>query len=248
LLIETPKGARAYLAHPRQSLWASRDGDQGPWRVPVRQDWGPERAFAWARREIENIEFYQEKAAILIASEFQKEINLSRMTLVNCERYTKDGREYWSLCLQQDAPRGGAPWRTAKFAFAADASFALQTMEYALFDDGDGGGTVRGELGYDLYEGTPVLRSYHSATSRPDGSRTTIRADIVDRQFGPIPEDEFTAQKLLNGPVEYQTIPAPVPENETLKRWEWYHWAYSLGALSLVAGLILLPRARRRPT
>ncbi len=242
LMIESPEGSRAYLAHPRQSLWAGRDSDQAAWRVSRRQDWGPEKAFAWVRRELENIEFYQGIAAILGASQFQKEFNLSRMTLVNCERYTKDGREYWSLCLQQDAPRGGAPWRTAKFVFAADASFALQTMEYALFDDGDGGGTVRGELGYDLYEGTPVLRSYHSATSRPDGSRTTIRADIVDRQFGPIPEDEFTAQKLLNGPVEYRTSPAPVPGNETPKRWEWCYVAYAFGAFSLVAGLILLPR------
>ena len=37
----------------------------------------------------------------------------------------------------------------------------------------------------------------------------TVRANIVDRHFGPIPDDEFTAQKLLNGPVEYKTIPAP---------------------------------------
>jgi len=121
-------------------------------------------------------------------------------------------------------------------------------MEYDLFDDGHGGGTVRGEFEYDLHEGTPVLRSYLSATARPDGTRTTIRANIVDRQFGLIPEDEFTAQKLLNGPVEYETIPAPAPGNETPTRWEWHHLAYALGAFSLLAGLILLPRARRRPT
>jgi hypothetical protein len=92
----------------------------------------------------------------------------------------------------------------------------------------------------------PVLRSFHSATTRPDGSRTVVRVNVVDRQFGPIPEEEFTVQKLLTGAVECQTIAVGSPENEASRRWDWYQLPLALGALSLVAGLVLLPGARGR--
>ncbi len=56
------------------------------------------------------------------------------------------------------------------------------------------------ELVYDRHEGIPVLRSVRTATSSPAGARGTFVLEVVDRRFGPIPEEEFDPDRFLDGP------------------------------------------------
>ena len=69
--------------------------------------------------------------------------------------------------------------------------------------------TYQSEFIYDRHEGIPVLRSVHTAIGSPDGSRGTIKLEVVDRRFGPIPEEEFDPDRFLDGPQVTETQPDP---------------------------------------
>ena len=45
-----------------------------------------------------------------------------------------------------------------------------------------------------------MLRSVHTAISSPAGARGTFDLKVVDRRFGPIPEEEFDPDRFLDGP------------------------------------------------
>lgn len=58
----------------------------------------------------------------------------------------------------------------------------------------------------DSHELVPVLMSTRSEDREKDGTATTSTLTVTDRRFGPVPEDEFASERVLEGaPVRYIT-------------------------------------------
>ena len=75
----------------------------------------------------------------------------------------------------------------------------------------------------------------HSCVRRPHGG---------ERNFEPVPEDEFTATRLLgDDPVRHiATAPEPVQVSALLT---WYPLPIALGTVSLAAGAVMATLARK---
>ena len=104
--------------------------------------------------------------------------------------------------------------------------------------------TYQSSFTYDRHEGIPVLRSVQAAFDLPSGSRGTSELKVVERQFGPIPEEEFDPDRFLDGPQVKEAPPeADVDEPSRLRRWYWL--PLPIGALGLVAGAAISIGMRR---
>ena len=96
---------------------------------------------------------------------------------------------------------------------------------------------------YDHPDGRPVLRS--CVTTIPAQHRT-IRLDVEECRFGPIPEAEFALEPFLAslGPGRPNWQPAVEPSTATLLDWYWL--AFVGGGISLAGGSGLALGSRYR--
>jgi hypothetical protein len=70
------------------------------------------------------------------------------------------------------------------------------------------------------------------------GSHWTSELKVVERQFGPISEEDFEPDRFLDGPQMKETQPdLDADESSLLQRWYWL--TFPIGALGLFAGAAL---------
>jgi hypothetical protein len=134
------------------------------------------------------------------------------------------------------------PWRAVTFVLAADDLYAVQSMrsEGTAPDEG----TYQSQFDYDRHEGLPVLRSERTTMSTRGAARETSELKVVERRFGPIPEEEFDPDRFLEGPRV--TVPQPPPftdEPTMLARWYWA--PLPVGAIGLIVGASISLGTRR---
>ena len=113
-----------------------------------------EITFQWACRESDSRDSYYDISAILVAKCFRKHFDPSRVTLVKCDSFHKDGRQYRQFQLEQDQPHASNS-RSALMLVLADDSLALQAMTYTLANERDS--IVESQLEYVGHEGVPAL-------------------------------------------------------------------------------------------
>jgi hypothetical protein len=105
----------------------------------------------------------------------------------------------------------------------------------------------RSATGYDHPDGRPVLRS---RVETNQAQTWTIRLDVDECRFGPIPETEFALEPFLADlqPGEIIRKPGAAPAIATLLGWYWL--AFLAGGISLAggSGLALSSRNRDRQT
>ncbi len=93
-------------------------------------------------------------------------------------------------------------------------------------------------LASNRHDGIPVLRSIDFSFTSPDGPERRSKVTVVERHFGPVAEEEFTPERLLDGPqvhkfVEHVSQP---PNNKSLADWYWV--ALVVGVVCLVGGIL----------
>lgn len=128
-------------------------------------------------------------------------------------------------------------WRVDTCVLAADDLFAIQSER--LEGLGPAKQTAQVDYSYDRYRGIPVLRSQRMTDVTPRRPPKVSEMKVVERQFGPSPEDEFDPDRFLDGPrvAEPRSDPDPDPDPEgppMPRRWFWL--PFPIGALGLIVG------------
>jgi hypothetical protein len=200
LRYRTPYYEEARLSHPRRSIVARRTAEDRTWRVEDESKRTPEQARRRALFLIDILDAagHQDVAPLLTLGDGPP-IQLHRDHVVAAiDRFTEDGRPRVRVRIEDRSPADEeVPWRTTTWVLAADDLYAAQNLRI------EGGGpeaaTYQSAFTYDRQEGIPMLRSKHTTISAPDGSRGTVDLEVVQRHFGPIPEEEFDPDRFLDG-------------------------------------------------
>jgi hypothetical protein len=243
---------RAILAHPDHSLLVGRDlaPETEPWTIMGDAQAEPLQAYRVAMERVESASgdwFFDAThggASLLQYPQQFKEIGLSTdYEVVEFHDATVDGHRLVSLRLRTGPEVKGRDREDVTFVFDADDLFVVRSIHYGepLQDvDSD----LRFE--YDHPDGHPVLRS---AVGTNPARRLTLRWDVEECRFGPIPDSEFALEPFLEslGPGQLDRLPAL--ESSTAALLDWYWMAFVGGGISLTggAGLALASRDLDRP-
>ena len=155
---------------------------------------------------------------------------------------TEGGHPSITLGLRSPPDAREADRHSITFVFAADDSFVLLSRPVQKYRFGKLVSDCR--LEYDHLDGRPVLRSL--VTTIVDQVRT-MKLDVEECRFGPIPETEFAARKSFladHKPFEIIRKPVVEPAIPTFLGWHWV--AFVAGGISLACGSGLALRGRGR--
>jgi hypothetical protein len=150
------------------------------------------------------------------------------------DRDSTGRRPLVSLRIEDRSPASGyVPWRAVNYVLDPGDHYAAQS---AAFEDvGPDKAAIQAEFAYDRHEGVPVLRSQRTTTITPGGVHGTSELRVVDRHFGPIPEEEFDPDRFLEGPRVTAVQPNPYADDPTLLA-RFYWLPFPIGALGLIGG------------
>jgi hypothetical protein len=129
------------------------------------------------------------------------------------------------------------------FVFAVDDSYVVRSMRYESADQA----ATATECQYDHPDGRPVLRSVVTTIPLKDKDAIrTLRLDVEECRFGPIPEAEFAVEPFLAslGPGEVIWHQEVEPSIATILNAYWM--AFVLGGISLTGGGVVALYGRRR--
>jgi hypothetical protein len=206
----------------------------------------PEQSYHLALNRMHHRGFgWNQYAAPLIALSWDLGDHLHEgIVVAGLERFAEDGRPRVRVRIEDRWPGGYVRWRGATFILAADDLYAVQSDQFEGV--GQDKETYRREYAYDRHEGIPVLRSVRTTATTPAGEGWTSDLKVVERRFGPIPEEEFDPDRFLDGPqVTAAAFDPYAGEPSVLERSFWV--PFPLGALGLIGGAALSRRRSARP-
>ncbi len=231
----------ATLNHPDHSLWAFRDlGPRpGAWRLQayqrapgkVESDDSSHNAFIATHGGAALLQF----PLTLKDDGISLDLEVSRLSTS-----TDDGHPRLTLGLRSPPGAREVDRQALTFVFAVDDSFVVRSEHYEqprekLVSD------CRYE--YDHPDGRPVLRSSVRTNNR---KRRTIRLDVEECVFGPIPAADFALERFLAslgpGPLLGQLELEP----STPALLDCYWLAFVVGGISLAGGFGLAVVTRYR--
>jgi hypothetical protein len=242
----------ARLAHPDHSIWLVRDLKPtiGVWTTPPEPQVSREHAYRWVQSRIDwSANFHgflalHGGAALLEYPQTLTEVGISPDFEVAClESSIADGHPLVTLGLRTSPSVPAKDRQTHTFVFAVDDSYVVRSMRYEFADRT---ATVT-ECQYDHPDGRPVLRSLVTTFPLEDKDKIrTLRVDVEECQFGPIPEAEFAVEPFLAslGPGEVVWHQEVEPSISTIL--DWYPVAFVLGGISLAGGGVVALGGRRR--
>jgi hypothetical protein len=238
--VESDSGESAYLAHPKKSFEAHRKTPNDPWEIEDGPERDPDRSYRRSSNAIDNLYLAKpyKMAAMLLedAEDLNRRVDTTNNVVVaGLERFTEKGRPLVRIRLENPSINGIVDWRTALLVLAVDQLFAAQYYEYVA--PGAAKVKVRGDCAYDIHEGIPILRSFQSSATSPDGTISSTQFKVVDRNFEPLPEEEFTLERLLGESAARRMI-KPDPHAQEIGTFpRWYQVPLVASLICLVAGL-----------
>jgi hypothetical protein len=229
----------AFLAHPRRSIWAARPAPDEPWVLEDGSRLTPPQFRHRILQRIDDLDVAGRRSAALIAlaDDLPRFRGIDAFAVTALEHFTESGRPRVRVRIENDLPASNPlDWRADTYILAADDLYAAQS------ERAEGVGpdkkTYQMNFTYDRHEGTPVLRSIQTLVDSPDGSHWTNELKVVERQFGPIPEEDFDSDRFLDGPQVKEMLPdLDADEPSLLQRWYWL--TFPIGALGVCAGAAL---------
>jgi hypothetical protein len=230
------RGDDVYLANPEQSIVAHRECSAGFWEITRDENRGSGGEYKRAVDAIDRAEFLTEEAAILVSlAKELADVHHEDVTVTDLRQYLEGGHPRVRVRLEDRARYGHVPWRSFTMALAIDDLFAVQSYEYVL--GGPEPGTIRCKVEYDHDAGIPVVRAYRSLGTWPDGRHTSMHMQVLERRFEPVPEEEFTPERLLDGPRVVKVMKRDSPSNEPLAIVACFRACLLAGAVSLISGI-----------
>ena len=241
-------GEGAILAHPDHSLRAFREliPEMEPWTIGEDAQATPLQAYQQALDRVESASgnFFDATHGGATLLEFpqilKRDGSSTDYEVVKLNATTGDGHRLVTLRLRTGPEVKGRDREDCTFVFDADDLFVVRSIHY---EDPLEGFVSDCRFEYDHPDGRPVLRS--SVTTIPAQHRT-IRLDVEECRFGPIPEAEFALEPFLAslGPGRPDWQPAVEPSTATLLDWYWL--AFVVGGISLAGGSGLALGSRYR--
>jgi hypothetical protein len=240
---------KATLAHPDHSLRVFRDLDSEPrpWTIEEVARSGPLQAYRQARDRVESASgnwFFAATHCGAMLLEYPKILKVDDSStdfeVVELSTTTVDGHRLVTLRLRTGPEVKGRDRNDMTYVFDADDLFVVRSIHFG--EPGrDVGADCRFE--YDHPDGRPVLRSW--VTTTPTQPRT-LRLDVEECRFGPIPEAEFALEPFLAslGPGRPVRQPEVEPPTGTWLDWCWL--AFVGGGISLAGGSGLALGSRDR--
>ncbi len=236
-------------AHPDHSLYVYRDLDSepGPWTIGEDSLAGPLQAYRQALDRVESapgdwfFDATHNGATLLEFPQILKRDGSSTdYEVVRLHTTTGDGHRLVTLRLRTGPEVKGRDREDFTLVFDADDLFVVRSIHY-----GEPLQNVASDrrFEYDHPDGRPVLRSWANTTPAP---HRTLRLDVEECRFGPIPEAEFAVEPFLAslGPGGTNRQAAVAPSIATLHDWYWL--AFVFGGISLAGGSGLALRSRDR--
>ncbi len=241
LKAKSPYREDVYLAHPEHSVHAERPGAGDAWEIVDEARSTREQSYRKIVREIRRTEPVAGAISpfIGLADGAANRGNSLRMKVAKLEKVSEEGRP-WVRVELEECPPGHPVYRRVKVRFAGDDY--LQWSAEALAKDGS---TWRGDrvVAEQSAEGAQLLLSTHDDARGRDGSSTDGGLTVTERQFGPVPEDEFTPERVFEGAVVQRVADrAAAPEAPAV--FSWYLLPIVLGAVSLAGGAGLFAWSR----
>ena len=231
-------GEGAILAHPDHSLRASRElvPEMEPWRILEDAQSTPLQAYQQARDRVESASgnFFDATHGGATLLEFPQ--NLKRdgsstdYEVVELNASTGDGHRLVTLRLRTGPEVKDRERKDCTFVFDADDLFVVRSLHYEAPLEGF---VSDCRFEYDHPDGRPVLRS--SVTTIPAQHRT-IRLDVEECRFGPIPEAEFALEPFLASLGPDRPNWQPEVELPTATWLDRYWLAFVGGGISLAGG------------
>ncbi len=247
-----PNDEGAILAHPDHSVRANRKfrPEIVPWTI--HQDAyqaTPEQAYRRALFKVESASgnnFFDATHGGAILLEYPRnleEISFSTdYEVVKLDANSVDGHRLVTLRLRTAPEVKGRDRTDQTFVFDADDLFVVRSIH---FGDPQRGSASDCRFAYDHPDGRPVLRSF--VRSLPDQKRT-LRLDVEECRFGPIPETEFALEPFLADLGTGEILRKREVESATPKLLGWCWMAFVAGGISLAGGSGLALGSRNRQT
>jgi len=246
-------GEKAILAHPDHSLcseWSAfreLSPELRPWTFEDDVQATPLQAYRLALSKVESKSSGNAFLATHGGAELlqypqilKEEGMLPDLEVARLSTSTDDAHPRITLGLRSPPEAREADRQAFTFVFAVDDSFVLRSRHYELPKQKL---VSDSRFEYDHPDGRPALRSL--VTTFPAQHRT-IRLDVEECRFGPIPETEFALETFLADLQPGEIIRKPVVKPAIATLLGWYWMAFVAGGISLAGGSGLALRSRDR--
>ena len=227
-----------FLAHPSRSFHAWRRSSAGAWEIRQDPSAKPEQVYREVLRKIEGSDLVHLDAFPLLelANLSTNLVSPLYLSVTQLERITEKGLRFILLRLQ------GSPGnRSSALRISAEDMTTLREETVS-----EKGYTWSSDAIYESHNGVPLLKSLRGKGKWDDGTSAEFTLTVVERKFGPVPDDEFTLEHLLGNTPVHRVIENP-DQAEVSPLLTWYRFPIILGSLSLAAGAALELLARRSP-
>jgi hypothetical protein len=238
LRIRTADSEVVYLAHPKHSLEAHRFKQDGPWEINDDPTLSLQSAYRRAAATIDHTEDLSllPPALSLMFQDIQTGTG-KRTVVTRFERSIDGGRPLFRIRIEDRSPSARPkPWRAVTFHLAVDELLVVQSFRYE--DMGNKGATLRCQAAYDRHEGIPVLRSIKFQFSAPGGVERHSQLNVIERTFGPIPEADFTPERLMPGPRVHAAAEDSTPPPTSTVLTKLYQASLLIGVVCLIGGIV----------
>jgi hypothetical protein len=236
LKVVTRDREEVYLAHPEHSFRAERKAAGDAWEISEGPRLSDQQSYQRIVRKIDETEpVTGASAPMLELADFTTNlVNPLCLRVAALERFSENGRRFIRLEFE-DCPPGHPIYRKVSLELAGDDYSPVRAESL-----GKTGTTQRTHwvAVHDPHDGVPVFESARSEGSDEDGRPANTVLTVTDRRFGPIPEDEFTPERLLDGAPVHHIAAKPMP-SEVPSFLSWYPLPLVLGLVSLAAGASL---------
>ena len=236
---------RATLAHPDHSLHAFRDlgSRPGPWTIGEDARSDPLQAYRQALDRVESVSgswFFVATHGGATLLELPQTLKATDYEVVKFHTTSVDGHRLVTLRLRTGPEVKGRDRNDLTFVFDADDLFVVRSVHSR---DPLKGPVMNRCFAYDHPDGRPVLRS--SVTTIPARHRT-MRLDVEECKFGPIPEAEFALETFLASLGPHRPKWPRAIESSTAALLDGCWLAFVGGGISLACGSGLALRSRYR--
>ena len=242
----------ARLAHPDHSIRVGRDRKPaiGPWTTPEEPQATRLESY---RRALGRIDSSANNhgflalhggAALLEYPRHFKEYGLTTdFEVARLEAGTVAGHPVMTLGLRTSPAVPEKDRRLNTLVFAVDDSYVARSLRY----ESPTRPAIVTECQYDHPAGRPVLRSLVTTLPLTAANQSrTLRVDVEECRFGPIPAAEFAVEPFLASLQPGEFVRPPLAEPSTGTFLDWYWLAFGGGGISLAGGAALAMGGRSR--
>lgn len=226
----------ATLATPDLSFHARRPRGGATWQVVDVDRNQADEAYRHAFAQVVARDEVADQSALLrsLSRDLGSLADVPKIVVTQLDRFEDAGMPRVRVTLRGTELRP-VRWRSVSIVMAADDALAAVSSD---FEYGDGS-RWHTQISYGHEGVVPVVQRIEGTSKAERRAERVNETKVVERTFGPVPASEFTAAKLLDGPIVHKPGRSENPVYKDPWRFpDWYPAPLIAGAVALVCGLI----------